>query len=107
MNDPVPTIGSGTVITFSHFLPRIDVMPHRIPDRRRFLYPVLGSSLLDRQIRRIGATIHLYGHSHVNNQTTIDGVTYINNAFGYPIERAFAARRLLCIHDDERESVSS
>ncbi|MBY0317256.1 MAG: metallophosphoesterase [Reyranella sp.] len=101
MNDSVPTVGSGTVITFSHFLPRIDVMPDRISERNRFLYPILGSSLLDRQIRRIGASIHLYGHSHVNNRTTIDGITYINNAFGYPAEEAFASRRLLCIYDDE------
>jgi predicted phosphodiesterase len=107
MNEPVPTINSGTVITFSHFLPRIDLMPSQISERHRYLYPVLGSSLLDRQIRRVGATIHVYGHSHVNNRTTIDGITYINNAFGYPAERSFCARRLLCIYDSDISSVSS
>jgi hypothetical protein len=28
----------------------------------------------------------------------IDGVTYINNAFGYPNETAITAKRLMCIH---------
>lgn len=89
----------GTVITYSHFLPRIDVMPDGIPADRRILYPVLGTATLDAQLRRLGSTLHVYGHSHVNRQVTIDGVQYINNAFGYPNETRIAAKRLLCIHE--------
>ncbi|HKV14684.1 MAG TPA: metallophosphoesterase [Reyranella sp.] len=100
MNEPLPAPRGRIVITFSHFLPRIDLMPERIPQRHRYLYPVLGTALLERQLRQVGATIHVYGHSHVNRRLVVDGVTYINNAFGYPGEASIAAKRLLCIFED-------
>jgi len=90
--------GANKVITFSHFLPRIDLMPDRIPARLRKIYPVLGSTVLDKQLRDLGSSIHVYGHSHVNRHIVIDGVTYINNAFGYPDEAHFTARRLVHVH---------
>jgi 3',5'-cyclic AMP phosphodiesterase CpdA len=89
----------GTVITFSHFLPRIDVMPRGIPGSGRALYPVLGAARFDEQLRRLGSRLHVYGHSHVNRQVTIDGVSYINNAFGYPNETWIASKRLVSIHE--------
>ena len=85
------------VITFSHFLPRIDVMPWMIPPDKRIVYPVLGTSLLDTQVRQIAPQLHVYGHSHVNCQVQIEGITYINNAFGYPNETRIAAKALMCI----------
>jgi predicted phosphodiesterase len=90
--------GAARTITFSHFLPRIDVMPDRIPEKFRRLYPILGSSKIDAQIRRLGSEMHIYGHSHVNRHVVIDGITYINNAFGYPSEAHFTARELLLVH---------
>jgi predicted phosphodiesterase len=83
------------VITFSHFLPRIDLMPERIPEKHRKIYPVLGSTILEEQLRQLGSSVHVYGHSHVNRHVMLDGVTYINNAFGYPSEAHFTARRLV------------
>ncbi|TQV74245.1 metallophosphoesterase [Exilibacterium tricleocarpae] len=91
--------GSGTLITFSHFLPRIDLMPSYIPAEHRFLYPVLGSYILEQQLRSLQSDIHVYGHSHVNRKVTLNGVCYINNAFGYPGETRIAARKLMCIHE--------
>jgi predicted phosphodiesterase len=88
-----------TVITFSHFLPRIDLMPHYIPAAMRSLYPVLGTTGLDLQLRSLHSGIHIYGHSHVNRNLNIDGVSYINNAFGYPSETRITSKRLLCIHE--------
>jgi predicted phosphodiesterase len=75
-----------TVISFSHFLPRIDVMPSYIPPGKRLLYPVLGTALLEEHIRQLRPWIHVYGHSHVNQQIVLDGIAYVNNAFGYPSE---------------------
>jgi hypothetical protein len=40
----------------------------------------------------------VYGHSHVNRDVAIDGVTYINNAFGYPRETRITAKALRCVH---------
>jgi predicted phosphodiesterase len=90
--------GATEIISFSHFLPRIDVMPERIPEKHRRLYPILGTAQLDTQIRQLGSSMHIYGHSHVNRHVTIDGITYINNAFGYPSEAHFTAHELLLIH---------
>jgi hypothetical protein len=88
-----------TVITYSHFLPRIDLMPDFIPCASRVLYPILGSSQLDPQLRRLNSHIHVYGHSHVNRNVKIDGVSYINNAFGYPHETRITSKHLVCIHE--------
>jgi predicted phosphodiesterase len=96
----VPAAAS-SIITFSHFLPRLDVMPPQIPADKRVLYPVLGTRALDTKLRALGAHIHVYGHSHVNRRVRIEGVTYVNNAFGYPRETGIASKRLLCVHATE------
>jgi predicted phosphodiesterase len=87
------------VITYSHFLPRIDLMPGFIPSTKKLLYPILGSTQLERQVRKLNPQIHVYGHSHVNRQVKIDGVSYINNAFGSPSETWITSKRLMCIHE--------
>lgn len=87
------------VVTFSHFLPRIDLIPVFVPRSMRHLDPVLGSSGIDRQLRALGANLHVYGHSHINRRVRIDGVTYVNNAFGYPQENMISARRLIALDD--------
>jgi predicted phosphodiesterase len=99
LNGPALATQNDTIISCSHFLPRIDVMPSYIPRSKRYFYPVLGTSRLDEQIRGLGSAIHVYGHSHVNQHITIEGVTYINNAFGYPSESNIAAKRLISIHE--------
>ena len=95
----VPVSAPGdTVITYSHFLPRIDLMPDYIPMAHQVLYPILGSTLVEGQLRQLRSRLHVYGHSHVNRRVRIDGVTYVNNAFGYPNETRIASKELLCIH---------
>jgi len=98
-NNKQTSLADGKVITYSHFLPRIDLMPGFIPSAMKLLYPILGSVQLELQLRRYNPSIHVYGHSHVNRQVKIDGVAYINNAFGYPSETRIAAKRLMCIHE--------
>ena len=85
-----------TLISFSHFLPRAELVSRR-GALKLDLSPVLGSALLDRQVRQLRPAIHVYGHSHVNRRLEIDSVTYVNNAFGYPHESAIAAKRLVCL----------
>jgi hypothetical protein len=85
-----------TVISFSHFLPRQELIfssgskvkavggdPHPGFNFSR----VAGSSGLDSQIRAVNARLHVYGHQHRNRFREIDGVTYISNCLGYPRER--------------------
>lgn len=99
MNEPFLNSTSNFIISFSHFLPRIDVMPSYIPHDKRILYPVLGTSLLEKQIRQLGSNIHIYGHSHVNARVKLDNIEYINNAYGYPSERIITSKKLLRIYD--------
>ena len=99
LNIPDLDIRNDFVITFSHFLPRIDLMPSFIPERKQLVYPVLGTNLLDEQIRQLQPNMHIYGHSHVNNWVDIDGILYINNAFGYPSETRITRKELICIYE--------
>jgi predicted phosphodiesterase len=99
LNRQISTRGASRVITFSHFVPRLDLVPAYVPRKHRLLDPVLGSTRLERQIRQLKSSIHVYGHSHINRSVRIDGVDYVNNAFGYPGEERIAARRLLCIDE--------
>jgi Icc-related predicted phosphoesterase len=100
LNKPHMDIVNDEIITFSHFLPRIDIMPIHLPERYKMLYPVLGSSQIDGQVRHLGARLHVYGHSHLNRRVDESGVTYINNAFGYPYESNIASKSLLVIREE-------
>jgi Icc-related predicted phosphoesterase len=86
------------VLSFSHFVPRSDLLPENSAGAT-FLRPVLGSRSIETQIRKLGSFMHVYGHYHVNNRRELEGVTYINNALGYPRETAISAKRLLCIFE--------
>ena len=91
------------MISFSHFLPRIDLMPSFIPEHKRLVFPVLGTTQLEHCIRKLGSEMHIYGHSHVNRQVVMEDVAYINNAFGYPHETRITSKRLLCVYDCDKQ----
>jgi predicted phosphodiesterase len=100
-NEASLEVSNQTVISFSHFLPRLDVMPAQIPTHRRRVYPVLGSAALGEQVARLQPDLHVYGHSHVNQAITLGGTRFINNAFAYPDETSISRKRLLCVWDSE------
>jgi hypothetical protein len=94
------------VISFSHFLPRADLMfpPQASGVRQPTVWPVrtgfnfsrvAGTWALDRQIRKLGSCIHAYGHQHRNRWVTIDGVHYVSHCLGYPHERQSGRIRYL------------
>ena len=87
------------VISLSHFVPRRDLLPGS-EWGCSFLRPVLGTEEIEKQIRQIGSTMHVYGHYHVNGRYQRDQVTYINNAFGYPQETHITAKQLKCIFEN-------
>ena len=87
------------VISFSHFLPRVELV---FSDWERFragggvtgndrapefnFTRVAGCRQLDAQLRKLGSTLHLYGHQHRNRDREIDGVRYVSHCLGYPPE---------------------
>jgi Icc-related predicted phosphoesterase len=99
LNESFLNIKNNFIISFSHFLPRIDIMPSFIPPKKRILYPVFGTTLLEKQIRKLKSNIHIYGHSHLNMQINLDNTIYINNAYGYPYEKKISSKRLKCIYE--------
>jgi predicted phosphodiesterase len=98
-NLPLPPANGKIVISYSHFLQRIDVMPDRIPADRRRVYPVLGSDGLGDQVRKLQPNIHIYGHSHINQAIELDGINFVNNAFATPSEKRISRKRLHCVAD--------
>lgn len=90
-------------ISFSHFLPRGDLMlrtaaeierdGRAIPDAHPYFNfsRVAGTAGLDRQIRRLRPVVHVYGHQHRNRWREVDGVRYVSHCLGYPGERERAA----------------
>jgi len=55
------------VITFSHFLPRPELMPPRFNvGAMSFLADAAGSHLIEAQLRALGSMLHVFGHTHVN-----------------------------------------
>ncbi|XP_033633356.1 uncharacterized protein LOC117294918 [Asterias rubens] len=99
------------VVSFSHFLPRKDLiradeddeksvvqererlglcpeMPKRQGAMQGFNFTrYAGCHTLDRQIREIRSAVHVFGHQHRNRDRSIDGVRYISHCLGYKKER--------------------
>ena len=53
----------------------------------------------EEQLRRVHSKCHIFGHTHINTQETIEGVTYMQNAMGYGIS---PGTKLCVIHDGGR-----
>lgn len=71
------------VITYSHFLPRLECLPSITSKFMKASLPlVIGCPELDIQIRKVKSVVHVFGHTHLNVDKTVDGVRYVQNAFG-------------------------
>jgi len=86
------------VISFSHFLPRTDLIFSTDGERKAQPHPrdpfpafnfsrVAGCACIEHHIRAAGSRVHLYGHQHRDRCRHIDGVTYVSRCLGYPRER--------------------
>ncbi|XP_067657889.1 uncharacterized protein [Haliotis asinina] len=105
---------SDPVISFSHFLPRADLIKPsdkeladietdrkrlglesaieahkkgRITPRSFNFTRYAGCRVLEAQIRQIGSSVHVFGHQHRNKDRTVDGVRYVSHCLGYKRER--------------------
>mmetsp|Transcript_8977 Transcript_8977/g.11904 ORF Transcript_8977/g.11904 Transcript_8977/m.11904 type:complete len:505 (-) Transcript_8977:298-1812(-) len=70
------------VISFSHFLPRIELCP----EKRFLIEPeitkVIGSDPLERQVRSIQSDLHVFGHTHIPIDMELEGVRYLTWPLG-------------------------
>lgn len=106
MNKKYLRLKNSMVITFSHFVPRIDLMPAFIPKKFQDLYPLLGSTTIEKQIRSLQSHIHVFGHTHVNINEFREGTLYLNNAFGYPYEKLICRKDLVCIFEKKSKPLT-
>ncbi len=87
MNKPHLKRYDRPVITFSHFVPRLDLIPPPSVLFFKSLPMVSGSTKIEDQLRQVGSSVHVFGHTHINRDVEIDGVRYVQNALRYPRER--------------------
>jgi predicted phosphodiesterase len=105
LNEPHLRAYEGPIISFSHFLPRRDLLPPT--DRLKFkgLPKVAGCAALDAQIRQLGSRVHVFGHSHISCDRVINGVRYVQNPLRYPRERLFSGCPVkIIMHSDGEAS---
>ena len=95
LNTVIPPVPGEIVLSFSHFLPRKDILPERVNAEEYFLMPVLGSVELGKQVDLLKPLYHIFGHSHLNSARLVNGTSYINNAFGYPSEVKITRKKLV------------
>ena len=101
MNEPHIRRYDGQVISFSHFLPRPELLPPRRNLRFKGLPKVAGSTSIEGQIRRLNSRVHVFGHSHINYDCVIDGIRYVQNALAYPNEHHRERSPVKLIWDSE------
>jgi hypothetical protein len=104
MNEPHLRTYDGPVVSFSHFLPRRDLLPPTERLRFKGLPIVAGCSALDQQIRQLQSHVHVFGHSHIGCDRIIDGVRYVQNPLRYPRERGVADFPIKIILDTDELS---
>ncbi len=85
------------VISFSHFLPRQDLIFSTEKERGGMVFKdphpyfnfsrVAGCQGIEHQLRKLNSIIHVYGHQHRNRDRMVEGVRYISCCLGYPRER--------------------
>ena len=87
------------VISFSHFLPRTDLMfsaereKNAAGTRRKDRHPrfnfsrVAGCTCLEKQIRQLNSTVHVYGHQHRDRFRRVNDILYVSHCLGYPRDR--------------------
>jgi len=75
------------VVSFSHFLPRLELCPEK-----RFLFfpnlvKAVGSRWLGARVAALAPDLHVFGHTHFGCDATLDGVRYVQASLSYPQER--------------------
>ena len=93
-----PSTSEGLTVTFSHFLPRWELLPDVTYLRFKALPLVAGSHIIEDQLREWGARIHVFGHSHIPWDEELDGVRYVQQPLAYPKERRGRTPRLKKIY---------
>lgn len=83
----------GTVISFSHFVPRASCPLWR---GEAGLKKMSGCLELDEQVREVRSKLHVYGHTHLRAVKVDEGVTYVHQHLGFEQEH-LSSEPIMCI----------
>lgn len=75
------------VLSFSHFLPRVE----NNPEKRYLTYPNLakgiGSDYLRRRVEELRPNLHVFGHTHFGYDLEVEGIRYVQAPLSMSSER--------------------
>jgi len=75
------------LLSFSHFLPRLEVNPEKRYLTQPQLAKVVGSNYLRERVEQLRPDVHVFGHTHFGYDMVVDGVRYVQAPLAYPMER--------------------
>jgi hypothetical protein len=86
---PAPRVDGeeAIVVTFSHYLPRQELCPEKKYLLEPNMTKVIGSQFLEAQIRRVKPQLHIFGHTHIPIELTLEGTRYVQWPLGYAREK--------------------
>ncbi len=84
LNQPHIQTYDAPVISYSHFVPRPDLLPPHEYLFFKALPQVAGSMLIEKQIRQLGSNVHVFGHTHIKRDIVFEGIRYVHNPLSYP-----------------------
>ena len=79
-------IKDDTVLSFSHFVPRMELCPEKRFLLEPHLAKVIGSDALETQIRQLNPQLHMFGHTHIPIDVELDSIRYLQWPLGYQRE---------------------
>jgi predicted phosphodiesterase len=86
LNTPHVHAYDAPVVSYSHFVPRLDLVPPVRWLHFKGLPLVAGSAGIEEQVRRVGSKVHVFGHTHIPEDRTILGVRYVQHWLRPPSE---------------------
>ncbi|QDZ19663.1 metallo-dependent phosphatase [Chloropicon primus] len=75
------------VISFSHFLPRNELLPEKSKLFYKALPKAVGSDFLRKRLEAIDPDVHVFGHTHFSWDCWLDGCRYVQWPLAYPREQ--------------------
>lgn len=78
----------GTVITFSHFVPRQGFPYSAVEAGEKGTLKSMGCEMIDDQLREVNSKLHVYGHTHKKYAMMHANVRYVHQYLGFEHERA-------------------
>jgi len=75
------------IVSFSHFLPRVELFFEKRMSMEPNLSKLIGSNFIRARVDQLQPDIHVFGHTHVCWDMTLDGVRYLSWPLGMPEER--------------------